>query len=120
MKEVLRFRVAAHVVCLLYMATTIAAQAQTFTSLLTFDGTNGAPPVGAFAQATNGNLYGSTGSGGAKGNYGTIFKITPSGALTTLHSFDNTDGYAPEAELVQASDGSFYGTTVLGGASGWG
>jgi uncharacterized repeat protein (TIGR03803 family) len=52
---------------------------------------------------------------------GTVFKITPSGKLTTLYSFctqtNCSDGLAPGAGLVQATDGNFYGTTVLGGAN---
>src|ERR1019366_9456144 len=50
---------------------------------------------------------------------GTVFKITPSGTLTTLHSFDDTDGAGPGG-LIQASDGNFYGTTWVGGANGYG
>jgi uncharacterized protein (TIGR03437 family) len=62
-------------------------------------------------QATDGNFYGTT-SGGANG-YGTVFKITPGGALTTLYSFqDGADGADPEAGLIQAADGNFYGTTT--------
>jgi uncharacterized protein (TIGR03437 family) len=68
-------------------------------------------------QASDGNFYGTTGDGGANG-HGTIFKITPSGTLTTLYSFCSesgcADGAAPEA-LIQATDGNFYGT-----ASGFG
>jgi uncharacterized repeat protein (TIGR03803 family) len=45
-----------------------------------------------------------------------VFKITPAGILTTLHSFDETDGYYPVAALMQASDGNLYGTTYYGGA----
>src|SRR5262249_52670341 len=48
---------------------------------------------------------------------GTIFKITPGGKLTTLHSFDEMDGATPEATLVLATDGNFYGTTFGGGGS---
>ncbi len=48
---------------------------------------------------------------------GTVFKITASGMLTTLHSFDGADGDYPEAGLVQGTDGSFYGTTYSGGAT---
>ena len=49
---------------------------------------------------------------------GTVFQITPGGALTTLHSFNVSDGANPVASLVQGSDGNFYGTTSHGGASG--
>jgi len=44
-----------------------------------------------------------------------VFKVTPAGTLTTLHSFDGTDGSSPQAGLVQATDGSFYGTAAEGG-----
>ena len=72
------------------------------------------------SQAADGNFYGTTRFGG--GTYcapygcGMVFKITASGTLTMLHSFDNTDGGYPAAGLVQASDGNFYGTTPQGGA----
>jgi uncharacterized repeat protein (TIGR03803 family) len=59
-------------------------------------------------------LYGVTGGGGSAGGYGTIFEITTTDGLTTLHSFDLTDGSGPEG-LVQASDGNLYGTTSAGG-----
>jgi uncharacterized repeat protein (TIGR03803 family) len=75
-------------------------------------------------QATDGNFYGTTWDSVGGTNFGTIFKITPSGGLTTLHSFcpqhPCTDGATPYAGLVQATDGSFYGTTTLGGATGVG
>jgi uncharacterized repeat protein (TIGR03803 family) len=71
-------------------------------------------------QGTNGNLYGTTSSGGASG-YGTVFRITTNGTLTTLVSFDyNSNGADPYAGLVQGSDGNFYGTTEYGGANGMG
>jgi len=78
--------------------------------------TDGLGPDG-LVQATNGNLYGTTTGGGANGD-GTVFKITPSGTLTTLHTFDRTDGSGPYAGLVQATNGNLYGTTYSGGASG--
>jgi uncharacterized repeat protein (TIGR03803 family) len=91
--------------------------------LHSFDDADGAWPYWALVQATDGNLYGVTPSGGTYG-YGTVFKITPSGALTTLHSFCSgsgcPDGAGPEAGLVQAADGSLYGITVNGGAYGAG
>ena len=55
---------------------------------------------------------------------GTVFKITPSGTLTTLYSFcaqgGCTDGSDPYAGLVQATNGDLYGTTFAGGADGFG
>jgi len=80
--------------------------------------TDGSSPEAGLVQATDGNLYGTTGSGGAY-NYGTVFKITLAGILTTLHSFSETDGSGP-AGLVQADDGNFYGITEYGGASSQG
>jgi uncharacterized repeat protein (TIGR03803 family) len=53
--------------------------------------------------------------GGGPDGAGTIVKITLSGTLTTLHSFDTTDGSHPQAGLVQGTSGTFYGTTVNGG-----
>ncbi len=69
---------------------------------------------GALVQGTDGNFYGTT-HGGVR-DFGTVFKITPEGALTTLHSFEYyTDGFS-SAGLVQGTDGNFYGTTAYGGA----
>lgn len=79
---------------------------------------DGAYPRAALIQAASGDLYGTTSMGGAKG-HGTIFKITPGGVLTPMHSFcvqgGCADGADPYAGLVQASDGNFYGTTSHGG-----
>jgi uncharacterized repeat protein (TIGR03803 family) len=80
--------------------------------------TDGAAPFAGLIEATDGNLYGTTAGGGTYGG-GTIFKISPGGKLTTLHSFCSqtncTDGESPLAGLVQATDGTFYGTTSGGG-----
>ena len=85
--------------------------------------TDGSFPYGSLVQGANGNFYGTTGDGGAQ-NDGSIFKITPSGTLTTLYSFCSlsgcTDGKIPYSGLVLASNGSFYGTTNFGGANGKG
>jgi uncharacterized repeat protein (TIGR03803 family) len=75
----------------------------------------------ALIQATDGNFYGMTGAGGAN-NDGTIFQITPSGSLTTEHSFDGTDGivsedFQPGPWLIQDTNGTFYGVTSEGGAN---
>jgi uncharacterized repeat protein (TIGR03803 family) len=90
------------------------------TTLHSFDGTDGEYPAGCLVQGTDGNFYGTTAYGGANGDYGTIFRITASGTLTTLHSFDGTDGYELEAGLIQATNGTFYGTAYNGGTNGWG
>jgi uncharacterized repeat protein (TIGR03803 family) len=95
------------------------------TTLHSFDGTDGANPTAMLVQGTNGNLYGTTcGLGpfcnGGYGGDGTVFKMTPSGKLTTLHSFDGTDGANPFAALVQGTDGNFYGATGFAGAYGSG
>jgi uncharacterized repeat protein (TIGR03803 family) len=54
--------------------------------------------------------------GGSYNNYGTIFSITPAGALTTLHKFHNADGAYPSGGLIQGTDGNLYGVTAWGGA----
>jgi uncharacterized repeat protein (TIGR03803 family) len=84
--------------------------------------TDGENPFGEPVEGTDGNFYGTTYNGGANGQGGTAFKITPGGTLTTLHSFCSqscTDGSSPVA-LIQGTDGNFYGTTPYGGANGQG
>jgi uncharacterized repeat protein (TIGR03803 family) len=93
----------------------------TLTTLYSFcaqaDCTDGEYPYAGLIQAANGDFYGTTESGGAHG-YGTVFKITAHGKLTTLYSFcsqsDCADGDDSHAGLIQASDGDFYGTTASG------
>ena len=92
---------------------------------LSFDGTNGSRPEGGVMQATNGDFYGTTVLGGV-GNVGTVFKITRGGTLTTLDSFNDggvvycPGGCRPNGQLIQATNGDFYGTTIAGGAYGYG
>src|ERR1039457_5412221 len=114
----------AYAVFVLCATTAIALPAQTFTTLHSFNGTDGASPEAAPVQATNGSLYGTTPGGGANCapyGCGTVFKITPSGTLATLYSFcyqsNCTDGADPDGALVQATNGNLYGTTTFGGAS---
>jgi len=86
-------------------------------SLHSFEGTDGAGPIGAILEATDGNFYGTT-SGVENGqlyNYGTVFRLTPDGIVDTLHTFDNADGADPRGGLLQATSGLFYGTTSFGG-----
>jgi uncharacterized repeat protein (TIGR03803 family) len=75
--------------------------------------TDGDSPRCVLVQGSDGNFYGTTSSGGVDG-YGTVFKVTPAGTLTTLHFFVYTDGASPYAGLVQATNGNFYGTTLGG------
>jgi uncharacterized repeat protein (TIGR03803 family) len=86
---------------------------------------DGGNPYGPLVQGSDGNFYGTTLDGGAnhlsgERGYGTVFKITSTGTLTTLHSFDVTDGQSPQGGLALGADGNFYGTTVGGGANGLG
>jgi uncharacterized repeat protein (TIGR03803 family) len=72
-------------------------------------------------QASDGNFYGTTYQGGASG-LGTVFKITPSGTETILHTFGggSSDGANPWANLVQGGDGNLYGSTYAGGTGSYG
>jgi uncharacterized repeat protein (TIGR03803 family) len=80
---------------------------------------DGGFPNGGLVQGSDGNFYGTTNSGGAAGE-GTVFKITPTGVLTTMVSFNGDNGNTPTAGLVKSSDGNFYGTTLYGGSGGVG
>jgi uncharacterized repeat protein (TIGR03803 family) len=79
----------------------------------------GKPPDGAYPSGTlvmdgQGNLYGTTGWGGAYG-WGTVFELAPGGAETILYNFTGgTDGADPFAGLL-LKDNSLYGTTYMGG-----
>ena len=81
---------------------------------------DGKSPLAKLVQGTDGNFYGTTPAGGANG-WGTVFTMTPEGALTTLYSFCSqpncADGLQPFSELVQGTDGNFYGTTTFGGVN---
>jgi len=90
------------------------------TPIHSFTGTDGSAPYAGVIQARDGNLYGTTAYGGLYGN-GTVFKMTTSGSITNLYSFSGgADGSCPYAGLLQASDGSLYGTTMYGGTYGYG
>lgn len=90
------------------------------TTLVRFSGTNGAYP-NSLMQASNGCLYGTTGSGGqyftgdVGSGYGTVFELTTDGCFTLLASFDSTNGAVPLAGLIEVSNSVFYGTTLRGG-----
>jgi uncharacterized repeat protein (TIGR03803 family) len=106
-----------------FCVVTAATSAQTFNTIFTFDGTDGANVPSSLIQGMDGNLYGVTESGGAHGN-GTVFKISSSGQMTTLYTFcpkaQCRDGRSPIGSLVQLPNGTLYGATVGGGAGGFG
>jgi uncharacterized repeat protein (TIGR03803 family) len=102
--------------------------AWTRTTLVNFNGANGANPYAGLVRDSAGNLYGTTSGGGAYqdvyGNgYGTVFKLAPPSAghtawtRTTLVNFNGANGAVPYAGLVRDSAGALYGTTMNGGAS---
>jgi uncharacterized repeat protein (TIGR03803 family) len=112
--------------CFLILALTACtrvSQSQTappFTTLYTFNGTDGNQPYAGLVEDKAGNLYGTTFYGGPYGR-GTVFKLTPNGKLTTLHSFQDfpIEGAYPLAALTWGKDGNLYGTTFSGGTSGF-
>ena len=103
------------VLTLAFALTGATLQAQTYTVLHNFAGTDGccANYPSMMAQGEDGNIYGATTSGGTSG-YGVIFKMTPAGTLTDLHSFNFTDGDGPQGGISLGLDGNFYGTTYQG------
>jgi len=106
-------------ISVLIAACGCAAPAQTFTTLFSFDGLDGAlPGYGSLVQGLNGDLYGTTVEGGSSG-YGTVFSLSPQGVHKRLYSFA-TDGAYPWAGLVIAPNGLFYGTTSSDTGTGGG
>ncbi len=109
------------IILLILAGQAFHANAQTLTILYYFSG----PPTDGFnpnllVQGSDGNFYGTTRLGGTN-DYGTVFRISPSGSETNLHSFGGSlDGREPYAGLIQAGDGNFYGTTAEGGSGGIG
>ncbi len=91
------------------------------TTLYSFGGApDGASPAAALVLGSDGNFYGTTSTGGTNVcGCGTIFRISPTGQYKSLYSFGGPgQGQGePEAKMVQASDGAFYGTSVLGGSN---
>jgi hypothetical protein len=99
-----------------------SASAQTLTTLVNFNNTDGGFPDAGLIADANGNLFGTTVGGGVTG-YGTVFELakTSTGyaaAPTTLVSFNSTDGANPYAGLIADANGNLFGTTSSGGVSG--
>lgn len=81
---------------------------------------NGADPWGRLTLASSGTMYGTTSSSGSNNNHGTIFKLTSGSTLSTIFSFNGTNGSQAVAPLLVGSDGYLYGTTYAGGSNGYG
>lgn len=117
------------------VATAVAATRKTYSVVTGFDPTQSSNPVGPLAQGLDGNLYGMTETGGNSNSLcpaggtegsgcGSVFKVTPSGQLTTIYEFCSlancADGLVPYGSLVLATNGNFYGVTSGGGAANHG
>jgi uncharacterized repeat protein (TIGR03803 family) len=83
---------------------------------------DGYEPLGTVVEGGDGNFYGITHLGGkftsnTEGGGGTVFRITPQGALSIVHDFGETanDGLSPNRSLIKGSDGVIYGMTPSGG-----
>lgn len=105
----------------LFLAIAHVALGQTYTySVLYSFKNNGKDPSNVYAALivdSSGNLYGASNNGGSKG-FGSVFKVSKSGALTVLHSFQGSpDGTNPQASVIRDSVGNLYGTTLYGGQS---
>src|SRR6266436_1282011 len=98
------------------------ARAQTFTTLHSFTGSDGANPYAGLTVAGNSNtFYGTTANGGSPGwGWGTVFAVNADGtAFTNLHTFTGSDGANPWAGLI-LSGHTLYGTAYSGGNPGYG
>ena len=84
-------------------------------TLVSFNSENNRVPFAALVESTDGNFYGTTADNTTPGGGGTVFKMTPAGALTALVSFTGANGRGPAGGLIQSTNGLFYGTTESGG-----
>jgi uncharacterized repeat protein (TIGR03803 family) len=115
----LNARVLAIGLCVFAAALAISASAQTYTELLSFNGTSAAGPKTPLTQGIDGSLYGTTyygGTGTCLGNgigCGIVFKLTPKHEFEIVYNFPASDP-SPTNDLVLGDDGSLYGTTAAG------
>jgi uncharacterized repeat protein (TIGR03803 family) len=113
------------IVIAILMLTPCAGAANKYKTLYRFKGgADGSEPTAALIFDAAGNLYGTTGSGGAYPyGYGVVFKLTPKagGGWTenVIHSFNNSDGNYPHAGLIFDQAGNLYGTTTFGGGTNY-
>ena len=96
----------------------VTPSAYSISTLASFLAPNGAAPEAGLIMDSSGNLYGTASGGGASGD-GAVFEVAHgSGTLTTLASFNGTNGHPRDGGLIMDSSGNLYGTTYQGGASG--
>src|SRR5438094_386428 len=104
-------------VALLFGVTAASAQTFTFKKLYDFPTKTGDPrnpsTPGVFAQGRDGNLYSTSQAGGI--GHGTVFQLTPAGAVKVLYQFPGSGG--PQGGLTLGTDGYLYGTTRFNGSS---
>jgi|HubBroStandDraft_1064217.scaffolds.fasta_scaffold10059_3 uncharacterized repeat protein (TIGR03803 family) len=81
-------------------------------------GDDGGEPFAGLIRDAQGNLYGTTYSGGKHVIDGVVFKLDAGGHETVLHSFTGDDGAGPSGTLIRDPEGNFYGTTQGGGPAG--
>jgi uncharacterized protein (TIGR03437 family) len=96
-------------ISLILSAAAIPATAQTLTTVAHFDDPSGRIPL---VKGADGNIYGASASA--------VFRMTPGGALTTLHTFTGPDGSSPLAGVTFGADGNLYGVSEFGGTQGLG
>ena len=122
MRIVLRSQVLLTALLTLFCAAmSISSSAQAVNTIYDFcsqpNCSDGMWPAAGLVQGTDGNFHGTTTATDIIGDFGTVYKLTPGGALTTLHTFTGADGANPMGALMQANDGNYYGTTFNGGAN---
>ena len=105
------------------LSLAMCAQAQTLNYFADFNGGNGWEPYASVTQATDGNFYGAA-TNGIEGGGGNIFRMTPSGEITSVYKFCSqpncVDGAQAQSAPVLGSDGNLYGVTTGGGTTGSG
>lgn len=106
---------------LLWVATFSIQAAPTFSTLVSFAGTNGSNPAGELVLGRDGNFYGTSIQGGTN-DFGAVYKLAPDWTLTAIASFNSNNGANPRGGLVQSASGGivFYGTTAHGAGNGLG
>jgi uncharacterized repeat protein (TIGR03803 family) len=104
-------------VAFLILASAALVEAQTIQTIYSFTGGSDGASPSLLTLGSDGNLYGTTASGGSS-DAGTVFKVTTNGTLTTLVSFRNTFGDYPSF-LTLGSDGNLYGTTSADSSYIW-